>query len=49
MFVQRRALLAAQDAAIAALRVGAVLGNVRAAAVKALQVPFPSDPFPGLE
>ena len=48
MSVQRRALLAAQDAAIAALRVGAVLSDARAAAVKALQVPFASDPFHGL-
>ena len=33
-----RALLAAQDAAIAALKVGNVLGDARAAAVQTLKV-----------
>lgn len=37
-FHLRRALLAAQDAAIAALKVGNVLGGARAAAVQTLKV-----------
>lgn len=41
-----RALLAAQDAAIAALKVGNVLGDARAAAEQALQVPLSCLPSP---